>query len=94
MSFDGTCMCRLLDYHCENLITMTEVENPLQKDTTAGYMDASQDTKKKSLTHELDGLLERYLHTLDEYEKLTKQLSKQLSSVSSKSVGRKVCSLM
>ena len=73
---------------------MTEVEKPLQKDTTSGSFDTSQETEKNSLTHELDGLLERYLHTLDEYEKLTKQLSKQLSSVSSKSVGRKVCSLM
>ncbi|KAF3000712.1 hypothetical protein E8E13_002829 [Curvularia kusanoi] len=35
---------------------------------------------KDALITRLDALLEQYLHTLDEYEKLMQQLSKQLSS--------------
>lgn len=37
--------------------------------------------EKDGLVAELDELLERYLHTLNEYDKVRKELSKQLSSV-------------
>ena len=46
----------------------------------------SSTTEKDALITRLDTLLEQYLHTLDEYEKLTQQLSKQLSSVCKVSV--------
>jgi hypothetical protein len=37
---------------------------------------------KDALVARLDELLERYLYTLDEYQKLGEQLSKNLSAVS------------
>ena len=40
-----------------------------------------QKGEKDDLIVQLDELLERYLHTLDEYEKVQRELSKQLSSV-------------
>jgi seryl-tRNA synthetase len=42
----------------------------------------SQSVDKDALIIRLDELLEKYLHTLDEYQKTREQLSKQLSSVS------------
>jgi hypothetical protein len=39
-------------------------------------------SEKDALVAKLDQLLEKYLHTLDEYQKAREQLSKQLSSVS------------
>lgn len=57
---------------------MTEVQNPLSGPTpTAQPCSADKD----SLITRLDTLLEQYLHTLDEYDTLKQQLSKQLSSV-------------
>jgi hypothetical protein len=41
--------------------------------------------EKDGLVAELDELLERYLHTLNEYDKVRKELSKQLSSVTTPS---------
>ncbi|KAF2856530.1 hypothetical protein T440DRAFT_1897 [Plenodomus tracheiphilus IPT5] len=46
----------------------------------SGITEASDDSRKNDLIEELDGLLERYLYTLDEYQKLREELSKQLSS--------------
>ena len=46
---------------------------------------------KDVLITRLDTLLEQYLHTLDEYEKLAQQLSKQLSSVSESCDIRQFC---
>jgi hypothetical protein len=45
---------------------------------------------KKDLLSELDGLLERYLNTLDDYQKTRQQLSSLWSSVSTKGVSRYV----
>jgi hypothetical protein len=42
----------------------------------------SHSADKDVLIARLDELLEKYLHTLDEYQKAREQLSKQLSSVS------------
>jgi hypothetical protein len=42
----------------------------------------SQSVDKDALIMRLDELLEKYLHTLDEYQKIREQMSKQLSSVS------------
>jgi hypothetical protein len=42
----------------------------------------SKTEDKDALIVRLDELLEKYLHTLDEYQKSREQLSKQLSSVS------------
>lgn len=42
----------------------------------------SQAADKDALVARLDELLEKYLHTIDEYQKAREQLSKQLSSVS------------
>jgi deoxyribodipyrimidine photolyase len=41
----------------------------------------SHEGDKDALINRLDELLEKYLHTLDEYQKTRDQLSKQLSSV-------------
>jgi hypothetical protein len=43
---------------------------------------SSQSFDKDALVTRLDQLLEKYLNTLDEYQKAREQLSKQLSSVS------------
>jgi hypothetical protein len=50
----------------------------IQSDSGADMHNGRQ---KNELTHDLDALLERYLRTLDEYQKITQDLSKQLSSV-------------
>jgi len=42
----------------------------------------SHDQDKGALINRLDELLEKYLHTLDEYQRVRELLSKQLSSVS------------
>jgi len=54
---------------------MTEVLNP-QK-STASKDPASQ----QQLVRSLDGLLERYLHLLDQYQTLQQELTKHLSAV-------------
>jgi hypothetical protein len=65
---------------------MAEVEAPIPASTTCASAvpsvnsDASVD--KDALITRLDTLLEQYLNTLDEYERLVQQLAKQLSSVS------------
>jgi chromosome segregation ATPase len=41
----------------------------------------NREADKDALINRLDELLEKYLHTLDEYQKTREQLSKQLSSV-------------
>lgn len=46
----------------------------------ASIAKASDDSRKNKLAEELDELLERYLHTLDEYQRVRSVLSKQLSS--------------
>ncbi|KAH9868207.1 hypothetical protein J1614_007279 [Plenodomus biglobosus] len=46
----------------------------------AGTARASDDSRKNKLVEELDELLERYLHTLDEYQRVRSELSNQLSS--------------
>lgn len=61
---------------------MAEVQNPVSIDTAPSVKEAVE-TDKDILTDRLDALLERYLNTLDEYEKHMQQLSKQLSSVRS-----------
>lgn len=45
----------------------------------------SHEVDKDALVRRLDELLEKYLHTLDKYQKTREQLSKQLSSVSNAS---------
>ncbi|KAI8937612.1 hypothetical protein NX059_005322 [Plenodomus lindquistii] len=46
----------------------------------AGATRAQDTSRKDDLIEELDVLLERYLYTLDEYQKIRNELSKQLSS--------------
>ena len=59
---------------------MAEVEAPIPASAVPSVKaDASVD--KEALITRLDTLLEQYLNTLDEYEKLMQQLAKQLSSV-------------
>jgi hypothetical protein len=61
---------------------MAEAEAPSPAEAVLSVKaDASVD--KDALITRLDALLEQYLNTLDEYEKLMQQLAKQLSSVSS-----------
>jgi hypothetical protein len=59
---------------------MAEVENRQQSIPVAEMQNQSAD--KDALIARLDELLEKYLHTLDEYQKTREALSKQLSSVS------------
>jgi hypothetical protein len=58
---------------------MTEVQNPAES-LPQSSID-SQSLEKDALVSQLDELLEQYLNTLDEYQKIRVQLSKQLSSV-------------
>ena len=62
---------------------MAEVQTPLPAEHIASTARSSG-VDKDALIARLDALLEQYLYTLDEYEKLMQQLSKQLSSVWSK----------
>jgi hypothetical protein len=55
------------------------VEEAIKKSSSGA--DMHNRDEKIGLTHDLDALLERYLRTLDEYQKITQDLSKQLSSV-------------
>jgi hypothetical protein len=59
---------------------MTEVQSPLVD--IAESKVGSHDQDKNVLINRLDELLEKYLHTLDEYQRVRELLSKQLSSVS------------
>jgi hypothetical protein len=61
---------------------MAEVQTPLPTEHIASTARSSG-VDKDALITRLDALLEQYLYTLDEYEKLMQQLSKQLSSVCS-----------
>lgn len=45
------------------------------------HAELPRNVEREPLIQQLDELLERYLHTLDEYEKVSKELSEQLSSV-------------
>ena len=58
---------------------MAEVQDP--PSLNAPSTSQSSGVDKDALVARLDTLLEQYLHTLDEYDKLMQQLSKQLSSV-------------
>jgi flagellar biosynthesis chaperone FliJ len=62
---------------------MAEVQTRLPTEPIAG-ITRSSGVDKDALITRLDALLEQYLHTLDEYEKLMQQLSKHLSSVCSR----------
>lgn len=59
---------------------MTDIQGPLSAVDNA--RSNVQSVEKDTLITQLDELLERYLHTLNEYEKVRRELSKQLSSVS------------
>jgi hypothetical protein len=59
---------------------MAEVQR--QADSVPESKVESKTEDKDALIVRLDELLEKYLHTLDEYQKSREQLSKQLSSVS------------
>jgi hypothetical protein len=56
---------------------MEDVTENLGLDTSLDYRVREKD----ELIEHLDHLLERYLRTIDRYEKVNKELSKQLSSV-------------
>jgi len=43
--------------------------------------DSSDSSPKNDLIQQLDELLERYLHTLDEYQKVRNEMSEKLASV-------------
>ncbi|KAF2626022.1 hypothetical protein BU25DRAFT_449714 [Macroventuria anomochaeta] len=58
---------------------MAEVQVPTPADAVSDVAQPSG-VDKDALITRLDTLLEQYLYTLDEYEKLMQQLSKQLSS--------------
>lgn len=60
---------------------MSEVQTPLPSVTALPAEPSSSGVEKDALIARLDTLLEQYLHTLDQYEMLMQQLSKQLSSV-------------
>ncbi len=63
---------------------MTEIQE-LSKDLSETQLE-SQNSEKLELVAHLDELLEKYLRTLDEYDKAQRQLWKQLSSVSCQSL--------
>lgn len=65
--------------HCVNS-AMAEVQAKVPAEAVS-VADKSHGVDKDVLIARLDTLLETYLHTLDEYEKLMQQLSKKLSSV-------------
>jgi hypothetical protein len=50
-------------------------------DSMVTRADIAAQRDKDDLLDHLDVLLERYLHTLHEYQKVMQELSKQLSSV-------------
>jgi hypothetical protein len=50
-------------------------------DSMISRADIAAQRDKDDLLDRLDVLLERYLHTLHEYQKVMQELSKQLSSV-------------
>ncbi len=53
----------------------------------------SHESKEKDvLIEQLDGLLERYLRTLDEYDRARRQLASQLSSVRPSNISPFICS--
>ncbi len=58
---------------------MTDIQE-LSKDLPETHLK-SQNSEKLELVAHLDELLEKYLRTLDEYDKAQRQLWKQLSSV-------------
>jgi hypothetical protein len=60
---------------------MAEVHGPRTAEIASAVSTSGVD--KDALINRLDALLEQYLNTLDEYEKLMQQLAKQLSSVCS-----------
>ena len=73
-----------LDLSKRNCVNMTEIlQSSMEGLKVHGSAGVSQNAGKDDLILELDKLLERYLNTLDEYEKIGKELSKQLSSVRS-----------
>ncbi|KAF1841399.1 uncharacterized protein K460DRAFT_419467, partial [Cucurbitaria berberidis CBS 394.84] len=57
---------------------MTSIKDSLPH--TFNAQSDIQRVEKDALIAQLDELLERYLHTLDEYEKVRRELAKQLSS--------------
>jgi hypothetical protein len=59
---------------------MTEVQKPVESLPESGI--DTQSPGKDALISRLDELLEQYLNTLEEYQKVRAQLSKHLSSVS------------
>ena len=67
---------------------MTEVEDSTRLLSEGHFKPHS--SEKDDLVAQLDQLLERYLHTLDEYDKLQRDLSKQLSSVREKKLSLRV----
>ena len=62
------------------VLAMAQVQAPLPADAVPRAAQSSG-VDKDALVTRLDALLEQYLLTLDQYEQLTQQLSKQLSSV-------------
>jgi hypothetical protein len=62
-----------------NIVAMAEVE--IQQPSISVADMETESTDKDALVTRLDELLEKYLHTLDEYQKTREQLSMQLSSV-------------
>lgn len=72
----------VLSSRLEFCLAMAEVENSLPAAAAiSGTVSQQPGADKDALITRLDTLLEQYLHNLDQYEKLTQQLSKQLSSV-------------
>lgn len=59
---------------------MSELEAKLPAEVVPG-VTAEGGVDRDALIARLDALLEQYLNVVDEYEKLTQQLTKQLSSV-------------
>lgn len=75
---------RLLEHHSIQIFqAMADVQNNLPVTSNASLKHfESQRPEKDTLITQLDELLERYLITLNEHEKIRQELSKQLSSVS------------
>jgi septal ring factor EnvC (AmiA/AmiB activator) len=72
---------RALRHHCvthSTFLNMAEVQS--QSASIVESIIESQ-ADKDALISRLDELLEKYLRTLDQYQKTREQLSKQLSSV-------------
>jgi hypothetical protein len=64
----------------QSMCKMTEVQS--QSTVLPDNIIRAQEADRDALVVRLDDLLGKYLHTLDEYQKVREQLSKQLSSVS------------